>query len=657
MRQKALVVGAGFGGIAAALRLRKLDYEVLLIDRQDKIGGRAYVYQRNGFTFDAGPTVITAPFLLEELFSLFDRQLSNYVQLVPVDPWYSIRFHTGETFRYGGSLEETLAEIRRYHMSVKVFITRGEKVSVTHYSFIAFLSLFCLLPSYALPAHESGGKSEQSRTNTNKINSQNKSQSSALSLQRGGNAVMLSEADKTIAKSLGYDESVLKLLRGTLNAEFSVKLPPAIDPDATYGVPYHMGELLPQDIANYKQIAKDFPVFASIVGWEIGRFDPTHSASRKAEEDQQLKQFGKEKFARRQRILNAQKPYVLLIQQEELEKKADRTIKGTDYLADAMSALESDQATDAYIAKLKSHFTNVKLKNTQNLKAFLLIKYWGTKGSTRYADPRIADLRVKLQALGYRISEDIRGEEDRKTFVHREDAIKLMEQTGTPIDKLSLNEQKAMKFTAIYPIESADWINPENAKIMTIQSIPDLENAPASSLEQMIKLNQAAALAVKPTSSKAMRGFGQRAIFIPPGSKITNLGNRRWIIDCPARYTASTQRHVASIIKVSKDDVGLALIKTQDTSGINYSVTNQMIQDKVSDWNTRYGVTVTQAEKNTVTLRFKTLPDDMRSLCTEIFLFSPPCIQLTSDKIENLSEMRKFATHLRETSELTLYWD
>ncbi|SNX27911.1 phytoene desaturase [Polynucleobacter meluiroseus] len=109
----ALVIGAGFGGIASALRLKAKGYKVTLIDRCERLGGRAQSFERNGFRHDAGPTVITAPFLFEELFELFDEQMSDYVTLVPLKPWYRFHFADGEHFDYGGTLEETLAEIHR----------------------------------------------------------------------------------------------------------------------------------------------------------------------------------------------------------------------------------------------------------------------------------------------------------------------------------------------------------------------------------------------------------------------------------------------------------------------------------------------------------------------------------------------------------------
>ena len=110
---KAIVIGAGYGGIASALRLRAKGYTVTLIDRCAALGGRAQVYERGGFRHDAGPTVITAPFLFDELFALFGERFADHVSLVPLKPWYRFRFADGDTFDYGGTLEATLAAIER----------------------------------------------------------------------------------------------------------------------------------------------------------------------------------------------------------------------------------------------------------------------------------------------------------------------------------------------------------------------------------------------------------------------------------------------------------------------------------------------------------------------------------------------------------------
>ena len=113
MTPHAIVIGAGYGGMAAALRTRAKGYRVTLLDRCGKLGGRGQVYEREGYRHDAGPTVITAPFLFEELFALFGERFEDHVALVPLTPWYRFYFADGDTFDYGGTLEQTLAEISR----------------------------------------------------------------------------------------------------------------------------------------------------------------------------------------------------------------------------------------------------------------------------------------------------------------------------------------------------------------------------------------------------------------------------------------------------------------------------------------------------------------------------------------------------------------
>lgn len=110
----AVVIGAGFGGLAAAIRLLVRGYRVTLLDRLEQPGGRARVFRQDGFVFDAGPTLITAPFLFEELWELAGRKMSDDVTLVPTDPFYRIRFHDGSQFDYSGDRERMRAEIARF---------------------------------------------------------------------------------------------------------------------------------------------------------------------------------------------------------------------------------------------------------------------------------------------------------------------------------------------------------------------------------------------------------------------------------------------------------------------------------------------------------------------------------------------------------------
>ena len=108
-----LVIGAGFGGIAAALRMRARGYSVTLVDRLQAIGGRAQVFERGGFRHDAGPTVITAPFLFDELFELFGERREDYLEFRPLDPWYRFHFDDGQQFDYRPGIEDTNNEIAR----------------------------------------------------------------------------------------------------------------------------------------------------------------------------------------------------------------------------------------------------------------------------------------------------------------------------------------------------------------------------------------------------------------------------------------------------------------------------------------------------------------------------------------------------------------
>ena len=97
MAKKVIVIGSGFGGLAAALRLRAKGLDITLVEKQPDLGGRARVFKKGSFTYDGGPTVITAPYLFEELFSLFNKKISDYVEIVPLDLWYRFVFSDGKT--------------------------------------------------------------------------------------------------------------------------------------------------------------------------------------------------------------------------------------------------------------------------------------------------------------------------------------------------------------------------------------------------------------------------------------------------------------------------------------------------------------------------------------------------------------------------------
>lgn len=151
-----VVVGAGFGGIASALRARAAGYEVTLVERLASIGGRAQTFEREGFKHDAGPTVITAPFLFDELFALFGKETSDYYEQVALETWYEFVFEDGLKFKYTGNLDHTYAEIRKFSEpdvnGYKKLLKLSEKifnvgfVQLAAKPFNSFFSMLALLP-------------------------------------------------------------------------------------------------------------------------------------------------------------------------------------------------------------------------------------------------------------------------------------------------------------------------------------------------------------------------------------------------------------------------------------------------------------------------------------------------------------------------------
>mgnify|MGYP001316659557 FL=1 len=111
---KSIVIGSGIGGIAAALRLRSKGHDVTLIEKQNDLGGRARVFKKDGFTYDGGPTVITAPHLINELFTLFKKNSEDYIKLKSLKTWYRFIFDDGSSFDYSGDENRMHSEIKKF---------------------------------------------------------------------------------------------------------------------------------------------------------------------------------------------------------------------------------------------------------------------------------------------------------------------------------------------------------------------------------------------------------------------------------------------------------------------------------------------------------------------------------------------------------------
>ncbi|NWF50323.1 MAG: phytoene desaturase [Ignavibacteriaceae bacterium] len=119
MKKKIIVIGSGFGGLGAANRLAAKGHDVTLFEKRDGLGGRGYQYQINGFKFDGGPTVMTAPYIFDEIFELAGKKRDEYFKLVPLDPFYRIFNPEGQYFDYRHQLKDMLDEIEKWNPADK----------------------------------------------------------------------------------------------------------------------------------------------------------------------------------------------------------------------------------------------------------------------------------------------------------------------------------------------------------------------------------------------------------------------------------------------------------------------------------------------------------------------------------------------------------
>ncbi len=155
-RPSAVVIGAGFGGLALAVRLQASGVQTTLVDQRDRPGGRAYVYEDEGFTFDAGPTVITALNAVEELFRLAGRELGDYVEMLPVDPFYRLVWPDGFRLEYNADIDFVVAQIAarspadaagyRRFIAYSEDVFREGYLKLGHVPFLDWWSMLRVLP-------------------------------------------------------------------------------------------------------------------------------------------------------------------------------------------------------------------------------------------------------------------------------------------------------------------------------------------------------------------------------------------------------------------------------------------------------------------------------------------------------------------------------
>ncbi|MDH3251816.1 MAG: FAD-dependent oxidoreductase, partial [Ignavibacteria bacterium] len=164
------LIGSGFGGLAEAIRLQARGHRVTIFEKRDKVGGRAYQLVKNGYTFDMGPSLITAPFIIERVFAAAGKRMDQYLDIVPLDPFYRIYFHDGTFMDYSGDPDKMKAEMAKFNPNDALHYDRffadakgvydavitdglGGKPFLTWKSFLSFvpraLSLGALRPVYS----------------------------------------------------------------------------------------------------------------------------------------------------------------------------------------------------------------------------------------------------------------------------------------------------------------------------------------------------------------------------------------------------------------------------------------------------------------------------------------------------------------------------
>ena len=115
--RRVIVIGSGFGGLAVANRLQAANMQVTLLEKREKVGGRAYQMIKEGYTFDMGPSLITAPYLIDDVFKAAGRSMEDYLKLIPLDPYYRVYFHDGTHIDYNGDTDEMKAQMRSFNAS------------------------------------------------------------------------------------------------------------------------------------------------------------------------------------------------------------------------------------------------------------------------------------------------------------------------------------------------------------------------------------------------------------------------------------------------------------------------------------------------------------------------------------------------------------
>lgn len=466
----------------------------------------------------------------------------------------------------------------------------------------------------------------------------------------------LTEHEKQIAKELGFEESVLLLLKERLNPEMGIVKSGGLEMEdrsflkEDYNQP---AQMLEKDLKNYHDIAAKYPELKKLVDFQLPKVNRDSQEQIRAQaEAREASKLGPEKYERLKKFRIAVEPFQALIAQERLDTHG-RPKGGMVYVhSEPTEYLNSDQALSEAIAQLHTKYDGKSLRPENKAKLMLGLKYKGVGDSLYEPDRRMANLRSELEKLGYRIADE-RGVSARRVhFETKAEAEKYLHDAGTNIDSFSLDHQKKSQYKAIYPFDfSKDFSSFEDTKTIVLQSSFGIESE-GSSTAAMVKLIMDPA--AKWTEGRL--GDAGLALRLLPGSTVTKLGERHWLIDMPERYIVSPKLRVSTVFKTTKASSGFDMVRAQGTNGINSGIDNEGVIEKLKYWDKKYGVTVIEATFEGMKISFKNLPDDLSELCTEFFLFCPE-IELSDDEHSNAARMRQMADNLRKTKVRSFWWD
>ncbi|MFA6210528.1 MAG: DUF4253 domain-containing protein [Candidatus Obscuribacterales bacterium] len=464
----------------------------------------------------------------------------------------------------------------------------------------------------------------------------------------------LTEHEKQIAKDLGFEESVLLLIKERLDPEMGIVKSGGLEmEDRSFLNEDHNqpAKMLEKDLKNYHDIASKYPELKKLVGFALPRNHSDLLEKNLAQyEAKQIERLGSEKFARMKAYRLAAEPFQSLIAQDHLDTHG-RSKGGLVYVQkEPTGHLDSDEALKKAIADLQAKYDGKALRPENKAKLMLGLKYKGVGDHSFGDDRRMAALQAELQALGYRIADERGISLPRIHFETKAEAEKCLLDAGMIPDTLGISHQQKSTYKAIYPIDcSKDFASLEDSKIIALQSFDGSENESTASLVKLL---------MSPASvwTEALLADAGLSLRLLPGSAVTKLGDRRWLIDVPERFIATPRVRVSTVFKTPKASSGFDMVRAQGTNGTNYGLSNEDVIEKLKYWDKKYGVTVVEATFESMKVSFKKLPADLSELCTEFFLFCPD-IEMSTDEHSNAARMRSMADSLRQNKVMSFWWD